>query len=112
MLRRTGFFALALCLLVSQAAAEETKVAVQLNGIGALSCAHWRMTAASRAEGTVWIFGFWSGLNYVAAASEQAQPGSDEKQIIAEVVRVCATGPSQVLASATWTAWLNLAKKQ
>jgi len=111
MFRRIGFFALALSLLFARADAEETNVTVQLSGIGALTCAHWRATAASRAEGTVWIYGFWSGLNYVAAASEQAQPGSDEKQIIAEVVRVCASNPSQVLASAAWAAYLNLTRK-
>lgn len=111
MLRRIGFFALALSLVSSHAMAGETKVTVQLNGIGATTCAHWRSTAASRAEGTVWIFGFWSGLNYVAAASEQAQPKTDEKAVIAEVVRICASDPSQVLASAAWAAYLNLAEK-
>ena len=110
MLRWIGFFALALSLLSSPSVAEETKVAVQLNGIGAMTCAHWRSTAASRAEGTVWIFGFWSGLNYVAAASEQAQADAGEKEAIAEVVRVCATNPSQVLASAAWAAYINLHK--
>ena len=111
MLRRIGFFILALSLLSSHSVAGETKVAVQLNGIGAMTCAHWRSTAASRAEGTVWIFGFWSGLNYVAAASDQTQANSNEKALIAEVVKVCATDPSQILASATWAAYLNLAEK-
>jgi hypothetical protein len=111
MLRRIGFCVLALSLLSSPSVAGETKVSVQLIGIGAMTCAHWRSTAASRAEGTVWIFGFWSGLNYVAAASGQAQATSEEKMVIAEVVRVCATDPSQVLASAAWAAYLNLAEK-
>jgi hypothetical protein len=111
MLRWIGFFALALSLLSSPSVAGETKVAVQLNGIGAMTCAHWRSTAASRAEGTVWIFGFWSALNYVAAASEQTQANSEEKVAIAEIVRVCATDPSQALATAAWGAYLNLARK-
>jgi len=111
MLRRIGFCVLALSLLSAPSVAGDTKVSVQLNGIGALTCAHWRSTAAARAEGTVWIFGFWSGLNYVAAASGQAQASSEEKMVIAEVVRVCATDPSQVLASAAWAAYLNLAEK-
>ena len=111
MLRVIGFFVLALSLLFSRADADEAKVAVQLNGIGALTCAHWRSTAASRAEGTVWIFGFWSGLNYVAAASDQAQATSNEKEIIAEVLRVCASDPPQALASAAWGAYLNLSRK-
>jgi hypothetical protein len=111
MLRRIGFFVLALSFLSSHADAEEAKVAVHLKGVGALTCAHWRSTAASQAEGTVWIFGFWSGLNYVAAASEQVQAKSDEKGVIAQVVRVCATNRSQVLASAVWEAYINFSKK-
>ena len=111
MLRWIGFFVLALSLLSSPSVAGENKVSVQLNGIGAMTCAHWRSTAASRAEGTVWIFGFWSGLNYVAAASEQGQANSEEKVVLAEVVRACATDPSQVLASAAWAAYIKLAKK-
>ena len=94
-------------LLASTAHAEESRVAVQLSGIGALTCAHWRSTAATRAEGVVWILGFWSGLNYVAAASEQGQPKSTEKQVIAEVARICATDPSQILASVTWAVYVD-----
>lgn len=98
-------------MLCSAAKAEDDKVAVYLNGVGASTCAHWRSSAATRAEGTIWIFGFWSGLNYVAAASGQAQPDSKEKEVIAEVARVCTADPSQVLASAAWAAYLNIAKK-
>jgi hypothetical protein len=98
-------------LLPSIAKAEEAQVAVHLSGIGATTCAHWRSSAATRAEGTVWIFGFWSALNYVAAASEQPQPSSTEKEVLAEVARICLANPSQVLASAAWTAYLNVSKK-
>ena len=105
------FLVLGAGLLCSVAKAEESKVAVQLSGIGALTCAHWRSTAATRAEGTVWILGFWSALNYVAAASEQSQPKSTEKQIIAEVARICATDPSQVLASVTWAIYVDFSGK-
>lgn len=111
MLRPILFFLLGAGLFASIANAQEAKVAVHLSGIGASTCAHWRSSAATRAEGTVWIFGFWSGLNYVAAASEQAQPNATEKEVIAEVARVCATDPSQVLASATWAAYLNISQK-
>ena len=111
MLRRILFLFLGAGLLSSIAGAEEAKVAVHLSGVGASTCAHWRSSAATRAEGTVWIFGFWSGLNYVAAASEQAQPHSTEKEIIDEVVRVCMTDPSQVLAGAAWAAYINVSEK-
>src|SRR5262249_6529074 len=108
---RIGFFVLAPSLVFSHADAEEAKVAVQLRGAGALTCAHWHSTAASRAEGAVWLFGYWSELNYVAAASEQVQAKSDEKEVIAEVVRVCTTNPSQVLASAVREAYVNFSRK-
>ena len=105
--RRMWILLLGASLLSSVAKAEESRVTVQLNGIGAMSCAHWRSTATTRGEGIVWIFGFWSGLNYVAAASEQDHPNLNEKQVIAEVTRICATDPSQILASATWSAYVN-----
>jgi len=111
MLRRILFLFLGAGLLSSVARAEEFRVAVQLNGIGTLTCSHWRSTAATRAEGTVWILGFWSGLNYVAAASEQSQPNVSEKQVIAEVVKFCTSDPSQVLASAAWGAYVNVSVK-
>ena len=98
-------------MLCSVARAEESRVAVQLSGIGALTCAHWRSTPATRAEGIVWILGFWSGLNYVAAASEQVQPKAAEKQVIAEVARICAADPSQVLASVTWAVYVDFSGK-
>jgi hypothetical protein len=111
MLRRIWFLFLGAGLLSSVAKAEESRVGVQLSGIGTLTCAHWRSSAATRAEGTVWILGFWSGLNYVAAASEQSQPNVNEKQVISEVVKLCASDPSQILASATWAAYINASGK-
>jgi|SRR5580704_1544003 hypothetical protein len=111
MLRRIWFLFLGAGLLTPVAQAEESRVGVQLSGIGTLTCAHWRSSAATRAEGTVWILGFWSGLNYVAAASEQSQPNVSEKQVIAEVVKQCTSDPSQILASATWASYVNASGK-
>jgi hypothetical protein len=105
--RRMWILLLGAGLLSPVAKAEESRVAVELNGIGAMTCAHWRSTATTRGEGIVWIFGFWSGLNYVAAASEQDHPNLNDKQVIAEVARICATDPSQILASAAWSAYVN-----
>src|ERR1700722_6723844 len=105
--RRMWTLLLGASLLSPVAKAEESKVAVELSGIGAMTCAHWRSTAVTRGEGIVWIFGFWSGLNYVVAASEQDHPALNEKQVIAEVARICATDPSQILASAAWSAYVN-----
>jgi hypothetical protein len=83
------------------ASAEE--LSVDMTGIGGMSCAHWQSTQGHRSEGTVWIYGFWTGLNCAAAASEQTQAKFDTAVIVAEVKKTCAQRPSQVLASAAWT---------
>jgi hypothetical protein len=93
------------------ALAQDTKVSVGMTGIGGLSCAHWRSTKEHLSEGTVWIYGFWTGLNYVAAASEQAQSGTDTAEIVAQVKKTCAQVPSQSLASAVWTTYLEFNKR-
>jgi hypothetical protein len=76
-----------------------------------MSCAHWRSTPALRLEGTIWIYGFWTGLNYVAAASEQTETKIDTAAAMTEVRKTCAQRPSQPLASAVWTAYLDLNKR-
>jgi hypothetical protein len=91
--------------------AQEAKVSVDMMGIGALSCAHWQSTEAHRLEGTIWIYGFWTGLNYVASASDQTETKIDTTAAVVEVRRTCAEQPSQPLASAVWTAYLDHNKK-
>lgn len=107
-------FSLAALLFVVSAhpvAAQDTKVSVGMTGIGGMSCAHWRATKEHRSEGAVWIYGFWTGLNYVAAASEQPQAGTDAAAIVAEVKRRCDQAPSQTLASAVWNTYLEFDKR-
>ena len=96
---------------VRQSSAQDTPVSVDLMGIGAMSCAHWRSTPARRLEGTIWIYGFWTGLNYVAAASGQTEKKVDTAAAMVEVKKTCAQRPSQVLASAVWSAYLDLDKR-
>ena len=91
--------------------AEDAKVSVNMTGIGGMSCAHWQSTQAHRLEGTVWIYGFWTGINYVAAASEQGQAKIDTAMLAAEVKKTCAQRPSQVLASAAWSTYLEFTKR-
>src|SRR3984957_5318328 len=93
------------------ALAQDTKVSVGMTGIGGMSCAHWRATKEHLSEGTAWIYGFWRGLNYVAATSDQAQSGTDSAEIVAEVKKTCAQAPSQSLASAVWTTYLEFKKR-
>jgi hypothetical protein len=88
--------------------AQDARVSVDMMGIGGMSCAHWQSTQALRLEGTIWIYGFWTGLNYVAAASGQAESKADTAAVLVEVKKTCAQRPSQVLASAVWTAYLDL----
>ena len=111
MIKRAFLVLLGTAFLSLPLSAEEAEVAVRLNGIGSLSCAHWRSTPARRAEGNVWIYGFWAGLNYVAAASDQPQLDVSEPAMVAKVDKICAQQPSQVLASAAWTAYLDLNKR-
>jgi hypothetical protein len=91
--------------------AQDAKVSVDMMGIGAMSCAHWQSTQENRLEGTIWIYGFWTGLNYVAAASDQTETKVDTAAAVVEVKKTCAQQPSQPLASAVWTAYLDLNKK-
>lgn len=108
-----AFLLAALVFVVSAypALAQDTKVSVGMTGIGGMSCAHWRATKEHETEGTVWIFGFWTGLNYVAAASEQPQSGTDTAEIVARVKMICARIPSQTLASAVWNIYLEFDKR-
>jgi hypothetical protein len=90
--------------------AQDTKVSVDMIGIGGMSCAHWRSTQQHRLEGTIWIYGFWTGLNYVAAASDQTQAKINMAAIATEVEKTCARQTSQTLASAVWTTYLESKK--
>src|SRR5258706_14403330 len=92
---------------VCLSSAQDAKVSVDVMGIGGMSCAHWRSTQEHLLEGTVWIYGFWTGLNYVAAASDQTQAKIGAAAIVAEVEKTCAQQTSQTLASAVWTTYLG-----
>jgi hypothetical protein len=96
---------------VRLSSAQDAKVSVDMMGIGGLSCAHWQSTQAHRLEGTIWIYGFWTGLNYVASASEQTETKVDTAAVLVEVKKTCAQRPSQALASAVWTTYLELDKR-
>jgi hypothetical protein len=107
MMKPVIFAALVFAALVSSISAQDAKVSVDMIGIGSMSCAHWRSTKEHLLEGTVWIYGFWTGLNYVAAASDQAQAKIDVTAIVTEVEKICAQQASQTLASAVWTTYLG-----
>ena len=95
---------------VSLVSAQDAQVSVDMIGVGRMSCAHWRSKQEHRLEGTIWIYGFWTGLNYVAAASGQTQEKIDEAAIVTEVKKTCAQQTSQTLANAVWTAYVESTK--
>ena len=101
------FAALVFAAPVCPVSAQDGKVSVDMIGIGGMSCAHWRSTPEHLLEGTIWIYGFWTGLNYVAAASGQTQAKTDVAAIVAEIEKTCAQQTSQTLASAAWTTYLG-----
>ena len=110
MIKRSLLAAIFVAALVCQVSAQDAKVSVDMIGIGSMSCAYWRSTQEHRLEGTIWIYGFWTGLNYVAAASDQTQARIDAAAIVVEVERICAQQPSQTLASVVWATYLGSKK--
>ena len=110
MIKRFLFAAIVSAVPVCPVSAQDTEVSVDMIGIGAMSCAHWRSTKEHFLEGTVWIYGFWTGLNYVAAASGQSSAKINMSTIVVEVEKICAQQTSQTLASAVWTTYLGSKK--
>jgi hypothetical protein len=104
MIKRLLLAAIVFAAPVYLVSAQDAKVSVDVIGIGGMSCAHWRSTKDHLLEGTVWIYGFWTGLNYVAAASDQPPAKINIPAIVVEVEKTCAQQTSQTLASAVWTA--------
>jgi hypothetical protein len=106
MIKRVLFAALVFVAPVCLVLAQDTRTSVDMIGIGSMSCAYWRSTQEHRLEGAIWIYGFWTGLNYVAAASDQKQVKIDAAAIVSEVEKTCAHQTSQTLASGVWTTYL------
>jgi hypothetical protein len=104
------FAVLVLAASLFPAPAQNAEISVDMIGIGSMSCAHWQSTKEHLLEGTIWIYGFWTGLNYVSASSDQAQAKIDAAAIAAEVEKTCARQMSQTLATAAWTAYLGSKK--
>jgi hypothetical protein len=88
--------------------AESSRVRINIAGAGTERCDAVASGRVSKEQVIVWVEGFWSGLNYVAAASDQKQSIADTDLMMAEVEKVCRKRPSQILATAAWTAFLTL----
>ncbi|QWG22501.1 hypothetical protein KMZ93_21440 [Bradyrhizobium sediminis] len=110
MLMRNSLFVL-LSLVMAAGAASAEEASVDLAGIGGRTCAYWLSSRDHRQEGTVWIYGFWSGLNYVAASSQQDQSKASDATMIATVEAACKGKPSRILATAAWSAYIDSSGK-
>jgi hypothetical protein len=102
---KAAFVLFAFAFATSAARADE--VSIKLAGIGNRPCSYWLSNENHKLEGTVWIYGFWSGLNYVAASSQQDQAKTDSAAMIAAVEGACRAQPSRILAIAAWTAYID-----
>jgi hypothetical protein len=90
MVKPVLFAALVCAAPVCRSSAQEAKIAIDMMGIGGMSCAHWQ---SLRLEGTIWIYGFWTGLNYVAAASGQTETKVDTAAVVVQVKKTYAQSP-------------------
>ncbi|WP_377831360.1 diguanylate cyclase domain-containing protein (plasmid) [Bradyrhizobium lupini] len=95
-------------LLASPCRSESARVRINIAGVGTERCDAMETGRANRDDVTKWIEGFWSGLNYVAAASGQKQSIVDPSLMLAKVEKACHRRPSQILATAAWSAFLAL----
>lgn len=101
---------LTLLLLIPSTAFAQEKVPVLLSGIGRLSCAHWQSTLTRQAEGSAWLLGFWTALNFVAGEDGRPQSDFDSAAVISEVSKTCVERPSKPLANAGWETFFALTK--
>jgi hypothetical protein len=97
--------------VIATGAAPAQETSINLSGIGSRTCSYWLSSRAHRLEGTVWIYGFWSGLNYVAASSQQEQSKTNAADMIGTVEAACRGKPSQLLATAAWVAYVDSSQK-
>src|SRR5258708_19143947 len=107
MVKPVLFAALVCAAPVCRSSAQQAKIAIDMIGIGGMSCAHWQSTQALRLEGTIWIYGFLFALNYVAAASGQTETKFYTAAVGGEVKKTWAQRPAEVFGNAAWTAYLH-----
>jgi hypothetical protein len=88
--------------------AQSSRVRINVVGLGAERCDAIRSGRLNKEDVTIWVEGFWTGLNSVAAASDQQQSLADTDLMMAEVEKLCDRKPSQILAAVAWNAFLSL----
>jgi hypothetical protein len=79
-------------------------------GIGRESCASWQSTPARRTEGTIWIYGFWSGANWGNDRNHKVGERTDPYGDVAEVKKTCDAQPSMALFDAATKTYHDMDK--
>lgn len=80
-----------------------------LIGIGLRSCAYWLSTPSTLNEGSGWLWGFWTGLNY-ATSSHMVGQSTDAEGIRGAVRKICENAPETNLADAAAMAYAAFRK--
>ena len=75
---------------------------------GEVTCQTFTTASASAKEGGAWVFGFWTGLNVMAALQHEAHDIGhtlQPQQVISAVLNICQQRPTMNLAVAAAIAW-------
>jgi hypothetical protein len=79
-------------------------------GIGLASCATWLSDAGHEAEGTAWLWGYWTGLNSVNPSQTMVGSTTDAQGIAATVKAQCKLDPAEKLVDATRDVYIRFAE--
>lgn len=97
--RNTFFIFLALTATAS-AAPNNNPIPVTIFGMGNSSCAHWLSNKTLERDGQSWLLGYWSAINIENTVRHTVGTNTDGDVILAEVKKICANEPSEILTSA------------
>lgn len=79
-------------------------------GAGLESCATWLSNPIAQADGNAWIWGFWSGMNYVSKFPSVGHT-TDAKGIVALIKQECQSDPSRDLQDVVAATYLDFVKQ-
>lgn len=106
---RTGLIATSLAFLTPTAVAQDNNQYLAF-GVAKESCATWLASRSSEFVGTDWIMGFWTGANFISAATNkggETGDSTDGNGIVAEIKKLCAARPSDTIVNTAITVFLR-----
>lgn len=106
---RSAALALATLLICTGAASADGR-RVWVPGGANTSCATWSASPEQYEFGSVWVLGFWGGLNLKNPKGEAVGASTDSAGIIGEAKLACEAKPSIDLLAATLTVYDRLEK--